>query len=367
MILHIIFTTAFSGANPSEVSHPPHLTSSWSSAFIPFCAYKTDLNFSKESEAMTGTDFPICSSFLPTIMEGQLCYNLDLKMQSDQGKANELLLVLDYNEDRSLQLSSNTNNAAESSNTKLNLDIAVENLQGVSAKVKINILSQSFSFGGGIHKMSVVKRMSAKEDFLKMPLKDRNCFVELYEDCRTRRLLEKCKCVPWEFPWVQVSFCNHPVQKLQIFFQQDQAICDAKGRDCIEENFSRSFYCNSTCTGIYADVQKVESQMQDIANGVDPEYQDVEGELKGLLGKKMYKKLYRKVKSDLKKESGEEVDKMKFKKLIADYKNLKRNIVQHFKFNPASQETSFSKFLLAMYVNRIHLLPQGMKFIQLSS
>ena len=52
--------------------------------------------------------------------------------------------------------------------------------------------------------MSVVKRMTAKEDFLKMPLKDRNCEVELYEDCRTRKLLEECNCVPWELQGIQV-------------------------------------------------------------------------------------------------------------------------------------------------------------------
>ena len=46
--------------------------------------------------------------------------------------------------------------------------------------------------------MTDVKKMTAKEDFLKMPLKDRNCVVELYEDCRSRKLLEECNCVPWE-------------------------------------------------------------------------------------------------------------------------------------------------------------------------
>ena len=54
--------------------------------------------------------------------------------------------------------------------------------------------------------MSDVKRMKAKEDFLKMPLKDRNCEVELYEDCRTKKLLEKCNCVPWEVPGFQVHY-----------------------------------------------------------------------------------------------------------------------------------------------------------------
>ena len=73
------------------------------------------------------------------------------------------------------------------------------------AKIHINTLSKATYFGGGSYKMTDVKRMTAKPDFLKMPLKDRNCEVEQYEDCRTRNLIEKCKCVPWEVPGFQVS------------------------------------------------------------------------------------------------------------------------------------------------------------------
>ena len=186
------------------MSHPPHLTSSWSSAFIPFCAFKTDLNFSRESQALKNTRFPLCSSFLPTILEGQLCYKLTLNKTSGQGKRNELMLLLDNNEDRSLQTSSNNKDRSLSSDQTLNFDTAIESLQGVNAKIQINTLSPFKGFGGGIYMMTVVKRMTAKKDFLKMPLKERNCEVELYEDCRTRKLLEKCNCVPWEVPGYQV-------------------------------------------------------------------------------------------------------------------------------------------------------------------
>ena len=52
--------------------------------------------------------------------------------------------------------------------------------------------------------MAAVKRMTAKEDFLSMPLKDRNCEVELYEECKTRKLFEDCKCKPLEVPGFEV-------------------------------------------------------------------------------------------------------------------------------------------------------------------
>ena len=187
------------------MSHPPHLMLDWSSAFIPFCAYKTDPNFSKKSPSLGSTDFPLCSSFFPTILEGQHCYKLQLNKTSDQGKENELMLLLDLNEDRFLQVPAKEKNTVKSTNKTMNFDTAVKNVQSLQAKVQINTLSPYVSFGGGIYKMSDVKRMTAKEDFLKMPWKDRKCEVEFYEDCRTRKLFEACNCLPWEVPGFKVK------------------------------------------------------------------------------------------------------------------------------------------------------------------
>ena len=185
--------------------HPPHLTSGWSSAFIPFCAYKTDLNFSGKSPTLDGTTFPVCTSFLPTILEGQLCYKLSLNKTSGQGKENELMILLDYNDDRSIQALSNLTKNAKSPNRTLDFGTAIGSIQGSSAKIQINTLSPYVGFGGGSYQMSVVKRMTAKNDFLKMELKDRKCGVDLYEDCRTRKLFGDCNCVPWELSRFQVE------------------------------------------------------------------------------------------------------------------------------------------------------------------
>ena len=115
------------------------------------------------------------------------------------------MLLPDYNEDRSLQTPSNNKDDVRSSDHTLNFDTVVESLQGESAKIQINTLSPYIGFGGGIYMMTDVKRMTAKGDFLKMPLKDRNCEVEVYEDCRTRNLLEECNCAPWEVSGFQVE------------------------------------------------------------------------------------------------------------------------------------------------------------------
>ena len=113
------------------------------------------------------------------------------------------MLILDNNEDRSLQVTANKSNVTKS-NVTLNFGTAIESLREVSAKVQINTLTPYFDFGGGSYKMSDVKRMTAKEDYLNMPVKDRNCGVELYEDCRTRRLFDHCSCVPWELSGFEV-------------------------------------------------------------------------------------------------------------------------------------------------------------------
>ena len=51
------------------------------------------------------------------------------------------MLLLDYNEDRTLQTPSNNKDDVRSSDQTLNFDTAVESLQGESAKVQINTLS----------------------------------------------------------------------------------------------------------------------------------------------------------------------------------------------------------------------------------
>ena len=124
---------------------------------------------------------------------------------SGQGKKNELSLLLDYQEDLSLHISVSNDDSHNSKRIRnLNFD-TIERLKSEAAKVHVNTLSPFTGFGGGSYKMTAVKRMTAKSDFLEMPLKDRNCKIELYEDCRTMSLLEECKCVPWEIPGFQVA------------------------------------------------------------------------------------------------------------------------------------------------------------------
>ena len=130
--------------------------------------------------------------------------------------------------------------------------------------------------------------------------------------------------------------------------------CTSEGRDCIERKFARSFNCSVTCDGVYAGVQWAS----------DPIEEEVEHELvrdevdltfEGEVGKDLMK-LHNKMRlmySDLEKkmelmkenndQTGEELDKAKFKKLISEYKKFKVENVRHFRFHSNAASSMFGK------------------------
>ena len=124
--------------------------------------------------------------------------------------------------------------------------------------------------------------------------------------------------------------------------------CSPKGRDCIERNSTRSFSCNKGCEGIYADVQWVEKKIEEDVEDDEAEAA-VERKIKGEVGEelaKVYKQLAElktEVKLNSGQEKGEELDKEKYKMLIAEYRKFKRENVKHFKFNSAENSSSFGK------------------------
>ena len=165
---------------------------------------------SKPEVWMPNISFPLCSSFQPTILEGQLCYVLKVNKTSGKGKRNELMLLLDYQEDLSMHHSIDTEDDIDSkSTTTFHLD-AKESVQKKEARIQINTLASDKGYGEGTYKMSVVKKMTAKIDFLEMSMKYRKCQVDPFEECRTKGLLEECKCVPLEILDIQVKLIKCP-------------------------------------------------------------------------------------------------------------------------------------------------------------
>ena len=117
--------------------------------------------------------------------------------------------------------------------------------------------------------------------------------------------------------------------------------CNPRGRSCIERNFARTFDCNMTCEGVFADVQWVNEQMEE-----SEEEEEVEVKFKNIDEEEFYAKLMnevdKKVQGILKgSKRGKELDKDKFLKMISEYKRFKINAVKQLRFNSAANSSKF--------------------------
>ena len=103
---------------------------------------------------------------------------------------------------------SKVDNLARPSNTLINYDNKYGKKEKESVKIHTHTLAPYDGYGGGLYWMTSVKKMTSKKDFMDMDFKDKNCVFELYEDCKTKGLLEACRCVLWEMPGFKVRICK---------------------------------------------------------------------------------------------------------------------------------------------------------------
>ena len=195
------------------VSHPPHqldqMNGTTPSTFIPFCAFQTKLGIFKPFTVLPNSSFPMCTSFTPVAMGGQLCYNLKLNMTGRNGRNSGLVLVLDMNEDRSLSFDFSYHPEIPKDDTVLRLDEVRQDDVSTKAKVYIRLLVPYVQFGGGSYQMTSVKSVKGTDAFLGMQENERKCKHEKTEECENHKIYKKCSCVPWELQSVQVSTLLH--------------------------------------------------------------------------------------------------------------------------------------------------------------
>ena len=190
-------------------SHPVHLVTKdgrkMPTAFIPFCAYKTDMETT--GQKLDSLQFMACNIFEPTVRDGELCYTFDPQkdipknIKTDEGAKGELLLLLDYNEERSIAPKKLIVEKI-SSDKESSLEEDQEDNSPV-AKIYIHTMGRYSGSGAGRFTMKSLKLMSASDNFLSLPQETRGCQVEVREHCQVRTFLERglrdCGCVPWEF------------------------------------------------------------------------------------------------------------------------------------------------------------------------
>ena len=291
---------------------------------------------------LPNVSFPLCSSFKPTILEGQLCYKLQVNRTSGKGKGKELMLLLDYHEDLSMHYSSVQQqdlNSEEISTFNLN---AIKSLQDREAQIQIDTLSSEKGYGEGTYKMSVVKRMTVTNAFLRMPMKDRKCQLELYEECRTKALLKECNCVPLEMINVEV---NLSFFSFSVHSNQAGDICTSEGRNCIEKNAKQSFGCSTNCEGIYTDVQK---SLEDSAVATN---QNEDSKHEGNASSDNLQQVWGHVQKMLAgtRAEGDEENRNLISRLVNEYSVYKEVKLRNLRFNPYRTETMFGE-LIFMYL-----------------
>ena len=184
-------------------------------ALVPFCAFQTNM-LGHLVETSFNRSFIACSLFQPSILEGQLCYSLDInkvaKVKSGAGKGNGLLLIIDAG----FTVLKDDNSKQESSLaiTTLNLEETSEESQG--PKMYMNTLERYTTFKQGSFAMSSLKRMTGTDNYIAN--EDKDCIVETFEDCQARRYLEEvgkqCGCVPWSL----AARTTVTVNDLVVFF-----------------------------------------------------------------------------------------------------------------------------------------------------
>ena len=147
--------------------------------------------------------FTVCDKFQPTVLEGQLCYSIDMSfIHTEKSKAFKnsygLLLLLDPGKLEGIK-EKVTNQGPEKKIVSLNLDPS--DTYDNSASISINTLQRFTDYRAGSYGLSVLKKMIGTDSFLALPNNIKNCQVETFEECQAQRYLEEvwkeCGCVPW--------------------------------------------------------------------------------------------------------------------------------------------------------------------------
>ena len=132
----------------------------------------------------------VCDKFKPTILEGQLCYSLDVarfeRRPTKAGKRNGLFLLVDPNP---YQVNSSERN------------VEVERNHQDSFKIYIHTLAQHSAFGPGTYGMQSLKSMTGTKSFEELPESQKRCRVHNREGCQAEKFLVQvqgnCSCIPW--------------------------------------------------------------------------------------------------------------------------------------------------------------------------
>ena len=134
-----------------SVKHPVHIIKKDEkspSAFIPFCEFGG--NMDKVGKKIDQFDITVCNSFQATVINDQLCYEVDLsRFSKDDNIEKELNLgfvfIMDYNEDR--QVTFNKKKRKNQKTKVMSLTDSIVHFQDVNdASIYLNTIGRTISF-----------------------------------------------------------------------------------------------------------------------------------------------------------------------------------------------------------------------------
>ena len=173
--------------------HPVHLIPDREgnlppSALVPFCSFQGEL-LGQENPDLD--NLTMCDLFKATILEGQLCYSLEIEKlkgkPTKSGKNNGLFLLVD----------------PKFTPKAISTDRYIKGIQAKDQlfKIFIHTLSQNTQFGPGSYRMSALKKMTGTESFKELSDHQKKCRVHNIEECQTQLYLQhvmrECNCLPW--------------------------------------------------------------------------------------------------------------------------------------------------------------------------
>ena len=96
--------------------------------------------------------FPVCDIFEPTVYEGRLCYQVDVKKHSGQtafeGKESGLMLLIDVNSEKSIDITDHGNKRRNESTDNVYLG-PVRMMNKNMAAIHVGTLARYTGYGPG--------------------------------------------------------------------------------------------------------------------------------------------------------------------------------------------------------------------------
>ena len=200
------------------LNHPVHIPRMdqdiFPSALIPFCEFGGSM--SAMGVKIDQFTVPVCNSFQAKILNGQLCYEVDLNQYSNKETVLKevnagLAFIMDYNEDR--QITHNQNHditEAESlvkwisepeEDSDAHIYLNTIGKQICTITITIIFLAPVTLIGEGEYNLNILKEIKVTESFLGLDKDTRKCQnEEPILNCTSRHytesILKKCGCIP---------------------------------------------------------------------------------------------------------------------------------------------------------------------------